>query len=146
MEEQEVQIGYRIKQISTTKFSFEEIQNAENDILVFDSLAININAKLDIDKNKSEVTILINSEFAEKESKTVLIQHSGKTVFEFDGLERLINKENNNFEIPNNLLVQLYGLSYSHARALLAAENSRTIYKDKYFLPVIDPKKFIQKQ
>lgn len=146
MKEKEVQIGYRIKQINTTKFSFEEIVNDEKDVIVFDSLAININAKLEINKKNSEVTILINSEFSEKKSQTVLIEHSGKTVFEFDDLERLINPDNNNFEIPNNLLVQLYGLSYSHARALLASENSRTVYKDKYFLPVIDPKRFIQKQ
>ena len=145
MEVNKTQIGYRIKQISTTKFSFEEIENEKNEILVFDSLDINIKAKLDIDRINSEITILINSEFSEKENKSVLIKHSGKTVFKFESLEILINKENNNFEIPNNLLVQLYSLSYSHARALLAAENSRTIYKDKYFLPIIDPKMFIQK-
>jgi spore coat polysaccharide biosynthesis predicted glycosyltransferase SpsG len=145
MEDNKTQIGYRIKQISTTKFSFEEIENEKNEILVFDSLDINIKAKLDIDRINSEITILINSEFSEKENKSVLIKHSGKTVFKFESLEILINKENNNFEIPNNLLVQLYILSYSHARALLAAENSRTIYKDKYFLPIIDPKMFIQK-
>jgi|TARA_B110000240_G_C13495101_1_gene451341 hypothetical protein len=145
MEDNKTQIGYRIKQISTTKFSFEEIENEKNEILVFDSLDINIKAKLDIDRINSEITILINSEFSEKENKSVLIKHSGKTVFKFESLEILINKENNNFEIPNNLLVQLYSLSYSHARALLAAENSRTIYKDKYFLPIIDPKMFIQK-
>ncbi|MDG1403877.1 hypothetical protein [Polaribacter sp.] len=145
MENKKVNIGYRIKKIHTTKFSFEEIEK-DGEIVIFDSLAINLNAKLDINKEISELSITINSEFTEKESNIHLIKHSAKTVFYFDGLETLLNEENDNFEIPNNLLVQLYGLAYSHARALMAVENSRTIYKDKYFLPVIDPKMFIKKQ
>jgi len=143
-----IEIGYRIIKIHTSKFSFEDL-NEESVEKLFNTpnlLAVNMNTILNIDKEKSTITIDIGTGLTEKQNNQILIEHSGRTIYHVKGLESVYNKEKDYYDIPDGLLLQLYSMSYSHARALLATEISPTIYKDKYFLPVINPNDLIKKK
>ena len=139
-------LSYRISQIHSLKFSFKDIE-LDRVNRIFDeqnTLALNTNTSLDIDKEKSTVTIDISTSLIDKIQDEVLVEHSGRTVFLINGLDKVYNEDNENFDLPDSLIIQLFSLAYSHARALLATEISPTIYKDKYILPVIDPSQFLK--
>ncbi|MBZ9731149.1 hypothetical protein LB467_15750 [Salegentibacter sp. JZCK2] len=65
--------------------------------------------------------------------------HTGRTVFFIKDLNKLLNSEDNSYDLPNNFLLQLLGISFSHSRALLATELQSTAYADKFILPVVNP-------
>jgi hypothetical protein len=139
-------LAYRISQIHTLKFSFKDLETGRIDQL-FDSpnaLSINSNTSLIIDKEKSTITIDINTELIDTKKEDTLVEHTGRTIYIVNGLGSVYNKEKDNFDLPDELIVQLFGIAYTHSRALLATEISPTIYKGKYMLPVIDPRIFLK--
>jgi len=143
----EIELEYRIVKIQTTKFSFLEIDE-ENANKLFESedlLSVNLGVSINIDNEKSTLSIDINTVLFDKNSNKTIVEHTGKTTFELRGLTEIYNKESDSFDIPDGLIVQLYAISYSHARALLATELNPTIFKEKFFLPVIDPTNIIKK-
>lgn len=146
MKKEKVEIEYRIVRIQTTKFSFLEIDEKSLNKL-FDSedlLSVNLSVSINIDKEKSILSIDINTILFDKINNKNIIEHTGKTTFELRGITETYNKEDDVFDIPDGLIVQLYAISYSHARALLAIELNPTIFKEKFFLPVIDPTNIIK--
>lgn len=147
-QKEKIEIGYRIIKIHTSKFSFEDLDEKSVEKL-FNStnlLAVNMSTMLNIDKEKSTITIDIGTELKEKDNNLTLIEHSGRTIYRVQGLENVYNTEKDYFDIPDDFLVQIYNLAYSHSRALLATEISPTIFKDKYFLPVINPINLIKQK
>lgn len=75
-----------------------------------------------------------------------MVEHIGRTGFYVMGLQDRFRDEDKTFDLPDLFLAQVLGISYTHARALLNVEISPTVYRDKYFLPVIDPMKLIPNQ
>lgn len=140
-ESKQIKLGYRITKIQTTKFAFEDILEGKlNDLLAnIDGLGLNINVGIRINQEESLVTIDVETVLIDVSAKINLVTHSARTVFFVENLKSTYNKETNAFDLPNELLVQIYGISYTHARALLSMEISPTVYRDKYFLPVINP-------
>lgn len=143
--QEQVEFGYRIIKIHTTKFTFEDIREEEIDQLFnrTDRLNVTVKTSLNIDTEKSVITIDFVTELIDIENQITLINHSGRTSYLFQGLEKIYNKEKNAYDIPDDIVTQIFGIAYTHARALLATEISPTAYKDKYFLPVVDPTRFI---
>lgn len=141
-------LGYRISQIHTLKFAFKDIELDRLNQLFEEqnNLALNTNTSLNIDKEKSIITIDISTNLFDKNNDEILVEHSGRTVYQVKGLGDVYNTKENNFDIPDGFIVQLFSIAYSHARALLATEISPTIYKDKYILPVIDPSSLLKKE
>lgn len=140
-------LGYKVSQIHSLKFSFKDIE-PERLNRIFEAqnaLGLNTSTSLNIDKEKSTITIDINTILIDNQKEDVLVEHSGRTVYVVKGLDIAYNEDDNNFNIPDGLIIQLFSIAYSHTRALLATEISPTIYKDKYILPVVDPKVFLQK-
>jgi hypothetical protein len=82
-------------------------------------------------------------DFYEKETEKVNIPdpvtHTARTVFYIKNMKDFYEKETEKVNIPDPATVQFLGISFSHARAALAIELSSTVYRDKYFLPVVDP-------
>lgn len=145
--EKNSKLSYKVKKINTSKFSFVEIEEKDlgNLFLKDDVLNIELDVGMGINKEKSEIFFEISTSLKNKDSNEIIVQHTGKTIFQMNHLEETYNKEHDQFDLPDGLVVQLYALSYSHARALLAVELNNTIYKDKFYLPVIDPTKIIKK-
>lgn len=144
---QEIHLGYRIDKIQTTKFSFEDLAEEKLNELLNDSkgLGVNVNVSLSINGEKSTITINVLTQLTITETKTNLVEHSGRTVYFVVGLENAYNKEADAYDLPDAFLIQLYGIAYTHSRALLATEIGSTCYRDKYFLPVINPASLLEK-
>ncbi len=144
----EVQFGYKVAKINTTQFSFtdmdEEAANLifENDEQLKTDLSVSINFHLE----KSEISFEIKTSIQLLSTNEILISHSGKTVYSVDQLEKAYNKKLNQFLLPDALIVQLYAIAFSHTRALLAVELNGTIYRDRFLLPIIDPRQILNKK
>jgi len=140
------EINYRIIKIQSIKFNFEDYSEKVIDELFStkDSLSLNLNTALKFDHDTSTVTIDIASNLINNSNKSIIISHTGRTSFHLQELDKVYNKEADSYKLPNGLIVQLYSLAYTHARALLASELNSTSFRDKYFLPIIDPSQFIR--
>lgn len=142
-----IDLGYKVSKINTTKFSFKDLdednvnQLFENE----DNLSVDLGVGLGVIAEKNEIFFEINTSLTNKKTKENIIQHTGKTTFSIQNLESTYRKESDNFDIPDGLIVQLYALSFSHSRALLAVELNRTVFKDKFHLPVVDPTNILKK-
>lgn len=140
-----IEIGYRITDIRTIKFIYDEVEEKNIDSLLNDedgaSLTLGVHTEFDFEKSIVYFDVIIDLVYNDK----ILINHIGRTGFEIQGLEHL-KLSNEEIDFPQPLLEQLYGISFSHARALLATETARTPYKDKFFLPVVNPRRFIEEK
>ena len=146
-EEKKFPTSYKVVKINTTSFSYQEIE--EKILLELfstpEKVGMNINTSLNIDVDKSNISIEIRIAMFDVEDKdTFLIKHSGLTTFYVEGLKSIHNEDKNNYDYPTAQLIQLYSLAYTHSRALLSIEISPTVYKELLFLPVIDPTILVQ--
>lgn len=136
-----VQFEYKITKIQTIKFSFEDIE--ENLInLLFDSksgLGISINSNYGVNGEDSSIIIDIHTQLLRNEDRKVLVEHIGRTKYRVNGLEKVYDAEADLYNIPDGFFILISSIAFSHARALLSVEISSTCYKDKYFLPIINP-------
>ena len=146
-QEKEFSLGYKVSKINTTKFSYNDLE--ENQVINLfekeENLKVNLDVNMGISLEKAEIFFEINTSLSNRENNESIIIHRGKTTFSVQNLESTFNKEDEKFELPDGLIVQLYALSYSHARALLSVELNRTVYKDVFYLPVIDPTNILSK-
>ena len=140
-EEKEVKLGYKVSKIHTTKFSFEDVSEEELNELFIGQGKMGIEVKVDMSISKENSTVLfdIYSKLYKATDNTALIEHIGRTVYLVDGLDNIYDNQKKNYNLPDGFIIQLYSIAYTHSRALLAQELSPTIYRDRYFLPVIDP-------
>jgi hypothetical protein len=147
MSEQNFELAYKVVKINTTKFSYKDLdEDVVNKIFSNqEDITVDMNVGFGISAEKSEMYFEINTSLREKSFDESIIKHTGKTTFSIKNLEKVYHKEEDKFDIPDGLIVQLYALSYSHSRALLSVELSKTIYKDKFYLPVINPSDILKK-
>lgn len=136
--QQEENIGYRIVQIKTHKISITEPDHIE-----FEDMTVSgkVNFSVKVLNNVVEMLFDIVTEYVDANTKEVLISHMGRTKYEAVNIP--ISEETKMVNIPDQLVVTLYAMAHSHARALLASDLQNTIYKDKVFTPVIDPKEIL---
>lgn len=136
---------YRIVKIHTAKFSFSDLDEAYVDSLFADGqLNGELNVQINFDREKSTISFDISSHIIDAQKDETVVQHVARTVYEVKGIDQVYTAEKDSYNIPDDLIVQLYSISFSHARALFATELSPTVFKDKYFLPVIDPKDILK--
>lgn len=145
--EKEISVAYKVSKINTTKFSYNDLEeNQVSDLFENeDNLKFKLDVNLGISLEKSEIFFEIHTTLTNKDTNESMITHTAKTTFSIQNLENTFSKDEETFDLPDGLVVQLYALSYSHARALLAVELSRTVYKDLFYLPVIDPTNILNK-
>lgn len=144
-------MDYKIIKIHTTRFTFEDLEEGHVHELFStpQNLGFSMTMGIIFNLKASVLTIHIDTKLIEKENNNSLIDHSARTSYAIRELNRFVHikdKKERTYHIPEELLVELFSTAYTHARALLATEISPTIYKDKYFLPVIDPADVIKKQ
>ena len=142
----EFQIGYRIIRIHTTSYSVQDLPEAElNMILQNGNSSLNIGSNINFDQEKSTLTVDIKTTLRKKSGKKDLVSHTGRTVFFVQDLQALFNEDDNAYKLPDNFILQLLGISFSHSRALLATELQSTLYADRFILPVVNPKILLPK-
>lgn len=145
-EQKGLDLGYKVVKINTTKFSYSDLEEDEVAFLFEheENLDVSLDVNMGISLEKSEIFFEIHTSLSDRKKDESVISHIGKTTFSIQNLEIAYNKTDEKFDFPDGFVVQLYALSYSHARALLSVELSRTAYKDLFYLPVIDPSKILE--
>ena len=140
-----LEIGYRVADLRTIKFIFGEVEEKSIDSLLNDkdgaNLTLGVHTEFNIEKNLVFFDVIIELMYNDE----ILINHVGRTGFEINGLSQLMISEEE-IDFPQHILEQLYGISFSHSRALLAVETARTPYNGKFYIPVINPKRFIEER
>lgn len=133
--------SYRATDILTTKFAYNDVDESILEILFTEmtNLGFTLNVTPNIDIDNSKFTIDINTILSNKQSEEMLVEHTGRTAFFIEGLKEALNSEKDALNLPKSLLQQMYGIAFSHARALLAVELSPTNFKGRYVLPIVDP-------
>lgn len=133
------QLKYRILRIYTAQFSFEDIDEKEVNKLAGALGSVNVKMKLGlkVDAKTSEILISISTDWIKTADQVKLFNHTGNTLFHIENLNDILDEESKEYLFPNPFLIQIQSLAYSHARALLAIEISPTVYKDKFFLPIV---------
>lgn len=137
----EIQFEYKINKIQTVKFFFEEVDESILDQL-FESnseLGISINSNLVVSKEDSTIAIDIHTHLVRKVDSTILVEHIGRTKYQVVGLDSVHETETDLYNIPDGFIILISSIAYTHSRALLTVELSSTCYRDKYFLPIINP-------
>lgn len=140
--ETEERIGYRIVQIKTVKIIINE-----PDDLDFDQITVTGKVNLSttsLNNEKVEIVFEVVTEFIDKRTNETLISHIGRT--KYIAVNIIISEDQEVINIPDQLMIMLYAIAHSHSRALLSSDLQNTIYKDKIFIPVIDPKDILNRE
>lgn len=145
-QEIKIKFNYRVSKINTFIFNvFELPENEVSELFAEVGLiGLQVNTTINIPSDAKSIRIDILSEISKKASNELLITHKGSTIFAVDNLQDFFIPESNSYHLPSSVLVQLFSLAYTHARALIAIEISPTVYKDKFFLPIVDPNAMIK--
>ena len=138
--------AYKVAKINTVYFEYKDMSAQELNVLesVPDNLKIGIDVEWQIYREKSKIEIDIVSKLVRGSDRLTLFQHTGKTVFGFINLDYFYNNEKGIYDIPNDFVNELNALAYAHSRALLSVELQPTVYRDRFFLPVISADLFIK--
>lgn len=135
-----IKIGYKILKIYTSKFNFtEELTDEDIDKLILkNKIEISINTNINLVSDE-ELVIDIIAKFKNTETDIVLIEHSGRTCFGLNGVPKgkETDDKTQDYNLPRDLVAQLFSLAYSHSRVLLVNELNPTVFKFKFFLPII---------
>lgn len=136
------QIIYRLEEVELCSYF---INNKEKlNIKKFDKTKVkyNVRQNLSLDENKSIFEIHLVFIFSYKLNQEDQIDLFGAeiaTKFYFENFKGVISKKSSNeLNIPNDLLLTLFSISFSTSRGYLASLISSTDYKGVY-LPVINP-------
>lgn len=132
-----VELAYGIIQIKTKELSIHE-----PDTFVFEHVDVigKVNFNIDVGMDfTAEISFEIITEFIDNTTQEKLVSHVGLTKYSIINTESIISKEDKTLHMPDKLMVMFYSMAHTHARALLATELKTTIFKDKLFIPIIDP-------
>jgi len=141
MEKTAIELAYGITQIKTKSIAIQEPDGyALDDIDVIGQVGLEINVETDF---TVDITFEIASDFIDKKTGEKLVAHIGITKYKLVHAEAIISKEDMTLKMPDQLMVTLYSMAHTHARALLATELKNTIFKDQLFIPIIDPKSIL---
>jgi hypothetical protein len=137
MEEKQVKIA--IKKIKDIEFSVNEALSPE-DLASFNfGFELTINLVLD----DNSVEMILSAIFSDKPQGDIFMKIKTSNVFSLLELADFHNPENNEFNIPDNILVTLLSLSISHTRALLAKNAQGTKFADLY-IPIVNPSEVLK--
>jgi hypothetical protein len=134
-------ISYRIKGFLIRRFALVEpgydIRNE------FNPEKLKFGIKIELSHNIKNSTIIINLSILiqyEIISKDVLLlELVFQSEFEFQNIEQFVKSEENDLNIPDDLLTSLVSLTYSSARGIIFAKTQGS-FLNQFLLPIIDPK------
>lgn len=130
----EIEINYRIKRIKDIAFSIDE-DGAETT----DKFRFNLAQDTKIDFKKNEFRLTLTFKLYSLKTNKVVISISTINLFEVLDLVSFKNIKNTDFpvDLPRNFIITVFGLSYTHTRALLSKNLEGTKFNE-LFLPVVD--------
>lgn len=144
MSEKKLEIRYSIIRIKESEFL---IKNEEN----IDLSKINFHFEYDFEIRLAEETFSVNITgifHPINEAKNELVRLKVTTVFKINDLERFtpgVDSEGlvHRYNLPKEFVESVFGISFSHLRAIFAMRTSGTIY-DKLIIPLVNPSQILE--
>ena len=132
-------VGIVINSIKEEEFKFSDknLESLDSKLL---SIGFHLKFKVDVKGSFFSVTLTILYNYGNDDSQIELLKFTTLTKFKVKGLKKLVHFEEGNdeeFQIPDALMITFLGTAISSARGMLTYKLSGTILSD-YYLPLID--------
>lgn len=134
-----MQVNIAVKKIKEVEFFVNEEIEIANPPIANIKFELTTNIILD-DKS---IEMLLTTYFVDQNQGNIFMKIKTSNVFLFQELSNFHNPENNEFNIPDNVLVTFLSLSISHSRALLAKNALGTKFADLY-IPIVNPSEILK--
>lgn len=134
------------KQVNIAVKKIKEIEFFVNEAIeLADPSLFNIGFELTINITLIDNTIemVLSTIFADLNQTNIFMRIKTSNVFLFLELADFRNPENNEFDIPDNIMVTILSLSISHSRALLAKNSLGTKFSELY-IPIVNPSEILK--
>lgn len=134
------QIHYAIKSIKETEFFVDE------SIVLDPQCDLTYNASIQTMIETEEVVFTIMVSYSNKSVKYDFLRGKTVTSFLIKDIKKYIpaNAPSSGIDLPDPLWISMFGISFTHARALLTKSSASTKYAHM-ILPLIDPEKEFRK-
>ncbi|OFX31691.1 MAG: hypothetical protein A2X08_15975 [Bacteroidetes bacterium GWA2_32_17] len=132
MSQKDFQIG--IKKIKDTEFFIDE----QVDIKDISQVSIGFELKININSDEKTIEMVFAVIYTNNIDNKIIFKIRTSNVFLIPELLTYKKKEEVLFDLPDNMLITLLGLSISHTRALLAKNSNGTKFSDLN-LPIVNP-------
>lgn len=134
-----MQVNIAVKKIKEVEFFVNEEIEIANPPIANIKFELTTNIILD-DKS---IEMLLTTYFVDQDQGNMFMKIKTSNVFLFLELVNFHKSENNEFDIPDNVLVTFLSLSISHSRALLAKNALGTKFADLY-IPIVNPSEILK--
>lgn len=134
-----MQVNIAVKKIKEVEFFVNEEIEIANPPIANIKFELTTNIILD-DKS---IEMLLTTYFVDQDQGNMFMKIKTSNVFLFLELANFHKPENNEFDIPDNVLVTFLSLSISHSRALLAKNALGTKFADIY-IPIVNPSEILK--
>jgi hypothetical protein len=136
---EQMQVNIAVKKIKEVEFFVNEEIEIANPPIANIKFELTTNIILD-DKS---IEMLLTTYFVDQDQGNMFMKIKTSNVFLFLELVNFHKSENNEFDIPDNVLVTFLSLSISHSRALLAKNALGTKFADLY-IPIVNPSEILK--
>lgn len=136
-------LKFRISTLEDLGYTFKKPEES----VPTDRIDFSMENSLDIDEESGTITFVLTPQFTTgKRDPKLIAELAFKVVFDVQGLEQFVgNDDEDVVELPDQLVVTLFSISYSTMRGVFY-EKSRGTMAERLVLPIIDPKIILQKE
>jgi len=130
---QTTQIDIAVNKIVNMGFTFEEASNVD------EKMNLSYGLKVQFDTNRDAVIFIITSNYKNLETKSTLFTSKTMTEFFVANLKQFMRPgDTSNVTIPDNVMHILFGMAFTHARAIQAVNVAGTKF-GSLVLPIVNP-------
>lgn len=133
-------------EIAISKIKEEEFIFRNEDIKKFNEkkleIGFNFGFDWELDEEKFIIKTTINYNYRIGSNLVELVRFSSITEFHVIGLSEILNVDGNKFQLPDFFMMTFISTAVSSGRGMLAYKLAGTYLSD-YYLPLIDPKDFM---
>ena len=126
---------FEIREINELEFYVDETKDADS------SFDFSYSVDIFPDLNSERLKIIITANYLKNSSKVLFLKGKVLTAFYIKDMKAYAKKEANGKEgidIPEAVWVTLFGIAFTHARAILAESSAGTKFRG-LLMPVINP-------
>ncbi|MBL6662601.1 MAG: hypothetical protein ISP71_00730 [Flavobacteriales bacterium] len=135
---------FTVSTVRTVSFDVSNIGTTAWTEKIEEDFKSNLDFNIRLSDNKESIRFQIKVKVTHGDF--LIFSHLSEThfaIFNFDQYITVVDHESI-INLPDHILATMYGLSYTHARALLCSSLAPTMLRDGFMLPIINPNVFIQ--
>ena len=132
MEKETPEFTYGIIRILDCGFGIQELISPE-----LDKITVGYGMNFGINTEENWVQYVIKADFMDSETNSVFLSGTSLTRFNVTNLKGFI-KENNDMLLPDGFLETLFGIAFTHMRAILAKNIAGSKFSN-IIVPIVNP-------